>query len=60
MRLSDKYHEAVLFDLDRYMYQVDKFYEQYFIKHPEKINSTEKTVYVASDERKTFKTIQER
>ena len=54
MRLSDKYHEAVLFKLDHYLHQVDKFYAQYLVKHPHLVNTTVKTVYVASDERKTF------
>ena len=39
-----------MYDPSEYMRRVEEFYTRYFIRNPDKINSTKKTVYVASDE----------
>ena len=50
VRRSDKSNEALFYEVDEYMVYVEEFFETYFLKHPEKANSTERAVYVASDE----------
>ena len=56
--MTDKHLESNFFPISQYMDQVDKFYEQYFIKNPDKVNSTERLVYLASDELRVFSEIQ--
>ena len=50
MRRSDKHDEARFFESKEYMRHVDEFYERYLIEHPERVNSTKRLVFVASDE----------
>ena len=56
--MTDKHLESNFFSIKQYMEQVDKFYDQYLIKNPAKINSTERVVYLASDEYRVFSEIQ--
>ena len=37
------------------MLHVEDFYQSYFLKNPDKVNTTQRMVYVASDEREIFK-----
>lgn len=55
MRRSDKYTEANFFSASDYMVHVEEFYDRYFLKHPDKVNTTQRMVYIASDEPGIFK-----
>lgn len=60
MRRSDKYYEARFFEIEDYMAKVDEFYAIYLIKNPDKVNQTQRTVFVASDEATVFKQLVEK
>ena len=54
VRRSDKFTEANFFEPSDYMVHVEEFYEAYFLKHPEKANTTKRMVYIASDDQDVF------
>lgn len=58
IRRSDKSTEAYFYEVEDYMRFVDEYYGVYFIKHPEKVGSTRRTVYVASDDESVFKKLE--
>ena len=57
MRRSDKGNEANFYDIKEYMHQVDEFYDVYFLKHPDRVNATKRTVFVASDDKSVFESL---
>ena len=60
IRRSDKYTEADFYAVEDYMKHVEEFWEIYFLKHPDRVNTTQRAVYLASDEGSIFRDIRTR